>query len=491
VAVYTDRLTQTFSDTGFFGHPRGLSTLFFVEMWERFSYYGMRALLILFMTASTATGGLGMGVAEAGAIYGIYTSSVYLLSLPGGWLADTFLGQRRAVLLGGILIASGQFLLAAPMMATFYAGLAVVCLGTGLLKPNASTIVGQLYKPGDPRRDSGFSIFYIGINVGAFIAPLVCGYLRVSIGWRIAFAAAGAGMLIGLIQFTLGAKNLGDAGLRPAVAVPTRKDYTKLKLLIALILLVFAAMAFGRVSAELFANVLGVVLLLIFFVVFGFMFLAGDWTRTERNRLIVIALLVIAAALFWSSFEQAGSTLNLFAARNTNNQLFGISFTPEVYQSLNSMFMILGLAQFFAWLWIALGPRDPAPPWKFALGLILVGLGFAVLIPASQIADAGRLVSPWWLVSTYFLHTVGELCLSPVGLSAMTKLAPARVAGFMMGVWFLSNAMGNYLGGRLASFYESFPISTLFGAVAIFSIGFGVLMALIAKPLTKMMEGAK
>lgn len=484
-------LTTDPEQAGFFGHPRGLATLFFTEMWERFSYYGMRALLILFMTASAASGGLAMGVVEAGAIYGIYTSSVYLLSLPGGWLADTFLGQRRAVLLGGILIAGGQFLLAAPMRATFYAGLATVCLGTGLLKPNASTIVGQLYKPGDPRRDSGFSIFYIGINVGAFIAPLVCGYLRAAIGWRVAFAAAGVGMLIGLVQYSLGGKSLGEAGLRPAVENPSRADYTKLKLLFALIAVVLGTMALGRVSPELFANVLGVALVVIFFVVFGFMFMTGDWTRTERNRLIVIALLVLAATLFWSSFEQAGSTLNLFAERNTGNRLFGLSYTPEVYQSLNSMFMILGLAQFFAWLWIALGSRDPSPPWKFALGLIFVGLGFAVLIPASQLADAGQRVSPWWLVATYFLHTIGELCLSPVGLSAMTKLAPARVAGLMMGVWFLSNSMGNYLGGRLASFYESFPISTLFTFVAVFSIGFGVLMALIAKPVTKLMGGAK
>ncbi len=477
----------------FFGHPRGLSTLFFTEMWERFSYYGMRALLILFMTASVADGGLGMGVVEAGAIYGIYTSSVYLMSLPGGWVADRFLGQRRAVFYGGVLIAAGQFLLAVPGMAFFYGGLATIVLGTGLLKPNVSTMVGQLYEPGDPRRDAGFSIFYIGINLGAFLAPLICGYVGETINWRWGFAVAGVGMALGLAQYRFQERHLGTAGLHPVPAESPKdasQQRTRLAQLAGVIGVVLALMAFGVFSAEQFANVLGVALILTFFAVFGFFFTTGDWTPAERNRLIVIALLVIAATLFWSSFEQAGSTLNLFADRSTNKDVFGIELKASYFQSLNSFFMF-SLAPLFAWLWITLGRRDPAPAWKFSLGLIFVGLGFAVLVPAARLSEGGQLVSPLWLCGTYFLHTVGELCLSPVGLSAITKLAPARVAGFMMGVWFLSNAMGNYLGGRLASFYESFPLDSLFGWVAVFGIGFGIVMALAARPITRLMGGVR
>jgi POT family proton-dependent oligopeptide transporter len=480
-------------NTGFFGHPRGLATLFFTEMWERFSYYGMRALLILFMTAAAADGGLGLGVVEAGAIYGIYTSSVYLMSLPGGWIADRFLGQRRAVLYGGVLIAAGQFLLATPGMAFFYGGLAVLVLGTGLLKPNVSTIVGQLYEPGDTRRDAGFSIFYIGINLGAFLAPLFCGYAGQRINWRLGFALAGVGMVLGIIQYQFGQKHLGAAGLHPVPADSAqerRQQWRRLWMLAGAIAALAAALAFGAFTAESFANLLGAALLLTFFAVFGAMFAAGKWTPVERNRLIVIALLVAAATLFWSSFEQAGSTLNLFAERSTDNRAFGWTFPASFYQSLNS-FYVFTLAPVFAWFWVKLGERNPSPPWKFALGLIFVGLGFAVMVPAGQAALGGAKVSPLWLFATYLLHTIGELLLSPVGLSAITKLAPGRVAGFMMGVWFLSNAMGNYLGGRLASLYESFPLDALFGAVAAFGIGFGVLLALVAKPITRLMGGVK
>jgi POT family proton-dependent oligopeptide transporter len=480
-------------NSGFFGHPRGLATLFFTEMWERFSYYGMRALLILFMTAAVGDGGLGMGVVEAGAIYGIYTSSVYLMSLPGGWIADRFIGQRRAVLYGGILIAAGQFLLATPGMAFFYAGLATLVMGTGLLKPNVSTIVGQLYEQGDARRDAGFSIFYIGINLGAFLAPLICGYAGQEINWRLGFAIAGVGMLVGLVQYQLGGKHLGEAGLHPVPPANEKervKQRRQLWITATVITGVLVLIASGAFTVQSFANVLGVTLLLTFFIVFGFLFSAGDWTPLERNRLIVIALLVIAATLFWSSFEQAGSTLNLFAERSTNNRLFGFEYPASFFQSLNS-FYIFGLAPVFAWLWVKLGDRNPSPPWKFSLGLVFVGLGFALLVPAAQQALGGAKVSPMWLFGTYFLHTVGELLLSPVGLSAITKLAPTRVAGFMMGVWFLSNAMGNYLGGRLASFYESFPLDSLFGIVAAFGIGFGVLLALVAKPITRLMGGVK
>jgi proton-dependent oligopeptide transporter, POT family len=484
-------------DTGFFGHPRGLATLFFTEMWERFSYYGMRALLILFMTAPLAAGGLAFDTATAGAIYGLYTSMVYMTTLPGGWIADRLIGQRRAVLYGGIIIASGHFSMAFPSLASFYLGLFLIVIGTGLLKGNVSVIVGRLYAKDDIRRDAGFSIYYMGINLGAFFAPIVCGYLGQRVNWHLGFAAAGFGMVLGVVQYVLGARYLGDAGLH---ATPPESPQAGARLrthaigwgLVVLVLL--AGLGFGAytgaipVTARQIADGAGVMLLAIVVCFFGWLFASGNWTPDERKKLYVIGVLFLAAALFWSVFEQAGSTLNLFADRNTSTMVFGWSYPSSWFQSLNSLLLFM-FAPVFAWVWLRLARsgQEPSSPAKFAMGLILVGAGFVILVWAARLAETGVRVSPMWLVVTYLLHTFGELCLSPVGLSAMTKLAPARIGGLMMGVWFLATSVGNFIGGRVSSLYESWALPSLFGAVGTFAIVAGLLLFVFVKPMKRLM----
>lgn len=480
-------------DTKFFGHPRGLATLFFTEMWERYSYYGTRALLILFMTASVSTGGLGFGVVKAGAIYGFYTATGYLLNLPGGWFADRVLGQRRAVFFGGVLIAAGNFCLAAPAIVVFYTGLGLIMIGTGLLKPNVSTIVGQLYAPGDKRRDSGFSIFYMGINLGAFISPLLCGWVAAKFTWRWGFAVSGVGMTLGLIQYALSGKLLGSAGLHPSSTGDVVRDRTNkrkgvviaVSLLAVLIILAgLAAAGIITVTANAISVGLGWVLLGITVAVFSWMIFGRGWSAEERKRAVAIFVLFAAACIFWAAFEQAGSSLNLFGERNTNRHLFGYEFPAAWFQSVQPI-LVIAMAPVFAWIWLVLGKRDPSSPSKFTLGLIFGGLAFAIMIPAAT----GAQVSPWWLVGCYFLQTVGELCLSPVGLSAMTKLAPARAGGFVMGIWFLASSVGNWLAGKAGGLFESMPLPKLFGSVAAVCLIAAVVLALLIKPTKKMMAG--
>jgi proton-dependent oligopeptide transporter, POT family len=488
-------------DRAFFGHPRGLSTLFMTEMWERFSYYGMRALLILFMTAAPAAGGLGFDTATAGAIYGLYTSMVYMTTLPGGWVADRLIGPQRAVLYGGILIAFGQFSLAIPSLTTFYFGLFLIVVGTGLLKGNVSVIVGRLYSADDARRDAGYSIFYMGINLGAFLSPLVCGYLGQRVDWHLGFAAAGVGMVLGLIQYTFGRKYLGEAGLYPAsTGSPEAIARQRGRALLWTVLTVGAIVLIGLaaysgllpITATQVADAAGFFLLGLTVAFFGWLYLSRGWTPAERKQLYIIGVLFLAAALFWSQFEQAGSTLNLFADRNTHNAILGYDFPSTWYQSLNSLFIIT-LAPVFAWLWVWLARRgsEPSSPSKFGMGLVLVGAGFAVLVGGAMLAERGVMVSPMWLVVVYFLHTCGELALSPVGLSAMSKLAPVRIGGLIMGVWFLASAVGNYIGGRLAALYETMTLPSLFGAVAAFGLGAGVLLLLFSRPMRRLTEGVR
>jgi POT family proton-dependent oligopeptide transporter len=482
-------------DRAFFGHPRGLSTLYFTEMWERFSYYGMRVLLILFMTAPVAAGGLGFETSVAGAVYGLYTSMVYMTSLPGGWIADRLIGQRRAVLYGGILIACGHFSMAFPSLTTFYLGLTLIVLGTGLLKGNVAVIVGQLYAPGDVRRDAGFSIFYMGINLGAFIAPLVTSYLGQRINWHLGFTVAGVGMVLGLVQYVLGAKYLGDAGLRPVPAAsPAAAAQLKRRVQIwggaavTLAVAVAAGMYTSAIpiSVKQVADAAGIFLLGLTLAFFAWLFLAGDWTRTERKRLYAILALWLAAVVFWSEFEQAGSTLNLFADRATRSSILGWAFPSGYFQSLQPLFIIT-FAPVFAWIWIRLGSRQPSSPAKFGVGLLFVGSGFALLVVAASLSAHGVKVAPYWLVVTYLLHTFGELSLSPVGMSAFTKLAPARIAGLMMGVWYLGISVGNFIGGRLASLYTSMPLAHLFGAIGAVGIIAGLIMLSLAPPIKRLM----
>ena len=493
------------ADTSFFGHPRGLATLFFTEMWERFSYYGMRAILILYMVDKVAHGGLGFADDKAGSVYGLYVSMVYLLCLGGGWIADRVTGQRRAVLLGGIFIAAGEFCLVMPSEVFFYAGLVCLMIGTGLLKGNVSTIVGQLYAKSDTRRDSGFSIFYMGINTGALIAPIFCGWVGEKISWRWGFGLAGIGMLAGLIQYVLGSKHLGTAGLHPASTgnpALDRKQRNNALLavggIVGAVALLAALSSTGVVpiTATNVGDALGWIELGIAIVVFSWLLGGKGWSAEERKRSAAVLVLLVASSLFWASFEQAGSTLNLFAERNTNRALpFPAPwnlFPASWFQTVQPVFVVT-LSPVFAWIWLALGrrKREPSSPAKFALGLLFAGLAFAILIPPASRVAYGEQAAMWWLIGTYLLQTLGELCLSPIGLSATSKLAPDRAAGFMMGIWFLSIAIGNWLAGNAVSISVKMSMPTLFGAVAMFSIGAAFVLALLIKPTVRLMSGVK
>jgi len=483
------------SDTSFFGHPRGLATLFFTEFWERFSYYGMRALLILFMTAGIASGGLGYDAAKAGAIYGLYTGSVYLLALPGGWVADRLLGQRRSVLLGGILIACGHFSMAIDSVQTFFLGLLLIVLGTGLLKPNVSTMVAELYPEGGSRRDAGFSIFYMGINLGAFVAPLVCGPLGQRINWHLGFAVAGLGMVLGLIQYTLGGKHLGTAGMETnSATTPAERAKARNFLLAAVALLaVIVGLIWAgtiAVNAEAIAKITGYVIGGLVAVYFLYQFISGGYDATERKRILAIFVLFLFSSVFWSGFEQAGSSLNLFAQEKTNPNGFGFNMPASVLQSVNPLLIIL-CAPLFAWLWVRLAKSkiEPSAPAKFSLGLILLGGGFFVMVGAAKASAGGVLVSPFWLCLTYLFHTAGELCVSPVGLSTVTKLAPQRIVGQMMGIWFMSISLGNLIAGLVAGGFQTLPLPELFGSVVINCVIAGVILALLIRPIRRLMGG--
>jgi POT family proton-dependent oligopeptide transporter len=487
------------TDDRWFGHPRSLSTLFFTEMWERFSYYGMRALLVLFMTNAVATGGMGLDDVTATAIYGLYTASVYIVTLPGGWVADRLLGLRRSVLWGGVVIAAGHFTLAMPSLVTFYLGLALIVVGTGLLKPNISAMVGELYPEGGSRRDAGFSIYYMGINVGGFFGPLICGYLGENVNWHLGFAAAGVGMVFGLIQYVLGGKHLGDAGeLKGDARLPASRSKALRSLmvgveaLIGVALIVAVMRSVGAIDISLvgFVDSTGVMIVALAAVFLLYVVVVGDLTVVERKRVGVIAVLFLAAACFWSGFEQAGSSMNLFADRLTD-RMFGSWEMPASWlQSVNPTFIIL-LAPVFSAIWLWLGAHNPSIPAKMAFGLIALGVGFFVLAWASTSATIENPVSPAWLVATYFFHSVGELCLSPIGLSSITKLSPQRYVGQMMGIWFMGAALGNLLAGRVGGLIASLPMPQLFGAVTLFSIGTGLVLLLFTKPLAGWIGDAK
>lgn len=491
-------------DQHFFGHPKGLLTCFLTEMWERFSFYGIRALLILFMTEAMAEGGLGMTAEDAGAIYGLYLGSVYLLALWGGWVADRLLGQQGSVFWGGILIALGNFALAVPSIEIFYLGLAVIAAGTGLLKPNVSTIVGELYlNDSGARRDAGFSIFYMGINIGALVAPLVTGWVAVEYGARAAFAVAGIAIALGTFQFKFTSRYLGDAGLHPTPAEPAQRSRMwQIFWITAALAVGIGAMAlFGviKVDAKQLADVTGNLIVLMAALFFIYVLVFGGLNREEKLRVGVIAVFFCAAAVFFAGFEQAGSSLNLFARDYTDRSLFGGLFSagehPAAwYQSVNPIMIIL-LSPVFAWLWVWLAKRnlEPVAPAKFALGLIQMGLGFAVIGFAAKLAME-QTVAPSWLLLTYLLHTTAELCLSPIGLSNITKLAPRRYVGMMMGTWFMGVSLGNLIAGRFggevgganpAEMSEGFMSVMWWGVIA------GVILLAITPFLKKMMGGIR
>ena len=490
-----------------FGHPRGLSTLFFTELWERLSYYGMRAILVLFMVDQIQNGGFGLTDGKATAIYGLYTAGVYLFALPGGWVADRLIGQQKAVFLGGCIIAAGHFTMALPIIpglhglstSSFFLGLILIVLGTGLLKPNVSAVVGQLYPEKGAERDAGFSLFYMGINIGALAGPLLCGYLGEEVNWHLGFSAAGFGMLIGLVQYKAGVKYLGDAGtLKGVTEESKKKDLTRFWSACAALTVTGAILYFLRdtlgLTLEGMAQATGGLIVGLAIVYFGYVLLAGGLNAIEKKRVMVIFLLFVGAALFWSGFEQAGSSMNLFAERFTDRVVFGWESPASWLQSVNPLFIII-FAPIFGWLWIALGPREPSIPFKFGSGLVLLGLGFLVMswgstyIPENTEGFQG--VSPLWLIVTYFLHTAGELCLSPVGLSSVTKLSPERLVGQMMGTWFMGAALGNLIAGLVAGRIESMPLPQLFSTVAMIVIVSGALYILFTIPIKKLIGDLK
>lgn len=450
--------------SGLFGHPSGLTTLFFTELWERFSYYGMRAILVLYMVAPLSQGGLGFTNSVAAQIYGFYTMCVYVVAIGGGIIADKYLGPKLCILIGGSIIAVGHFTLAIHKIEAFYAGLILIVLGTGLLKPNISSLLGRLYSKDDDRRDGGFSIFYMGINIGAALSPLVCGYLAqspnfqkyiVSQGfqphdsWHFGFAAAGFGMIIGLAHFLFQYKKLGGAGGRPVV----EKQLD------------------GAEGSKVEKQPL-----------------SGD----EIKRLGAIGILFFFAMLFWAVYEQGGSSLNLFADKLTNNSIFGWEFPSSWFQSLPAVYCIL-LAPVFSFLWVKMGHKQPSSPAKFAIGLALLGGGIALMVPASMLATHGK-VDPMWLVASYWLQVLGEMCLSPVGLSTVTKLAPIRFASITMGTWFLATAAGNWLAGYMASFFDEKNTSgmvTLFGTMGGILFAAALVLWLLTPLVRKLMVGIR
>jgi proton-dependent oligopeptide transporter, POT family len=455
-----DRIAASISakPAGFAGQPLGLCTLFFTEVWERFSYYGMRALLTLFIVAPIAGGGLGLGTVEAARIYGNYTMAVYMLSIPGGFIADRYLGAYRSVLIGGAIIACGHFTLAIPTIEAFYAGLALVALGTGLFKPNISAMAGGLYAPEDERRDAGFSIFYMGVNLGAFFAPLVTGFLAQSPvfkewlsthgfdpaqSWHWGFAAAGVGMTFGLLTFLRQRDRLAEVGRAPATVTAT---WTSSLLVVAGTL---AVMWLTVLSDDPRFQWLRAFFLLVPIAAIVWFARASD---IDGRRFAAVFVFFIASMLFWAVFEQAGISISLFGDQLTRKSLFGWSFPSAWYQALNALFVVM-LAPIFAWAWLRLGPRQPTSPVKFVLGLTFLGLSFLLMVPASLLTVQGQ-VSPLWLVALFFVQTVGELFLSPVGLSTMTKLAPPNLVGLVLGVWFLAAAWGNKLAGILGGGYD-------------------------------------
>lgn len=447
------------TELGFARHPAGLHTLFFAELWERFSYYGMRALLTLFMVAPIAGGGLEMPVSEAARIYGNYTMAVYMLSIPGGYLADSVFGPKRAVLIGGWVIAAGHFTLATPLPGSFYLGLILVALGTGLLKPSISALVGALYAKDDTRRDAGFSLFYMGINIGAFIAPLITGFLAQSqtfkvllatygfdpaSSWHWGFGAAGVGMVLGLIVFMRNAKNLPE---HKTTDGPPQHFWRNATLVVSGTLILMSLLILSDRAGFAWLQYLLIALPVAAAVGFGF---SHD---QDFKRIGAVFVLFVAAMVFWSIFEQMGLTIALFADKLTDNNVAGFTIPSAWYQSLNALFVIT-LAPIFAMLWIGLGAKQPSSPVKFAIGLFCLSLSFALMIPAAHLTATGK-VSPLWLVGLFFLQTVGELCLSPVGLSTMTKLAPVRLTGFVLGIWFLAAAFGNKLAGILGRDFDA------------------------------------
>ena len=451
------------SDTsGFVGHPKGLGPLFFTELWERFSYYGMRAILMLYMVAPATQGGLGFETKHATSIYGSYTMAVYITALPGGLLADYIFGARFAVLVGGIIIALGHFSMVFHSLPTFYLGMILIAVGTGLLKPNISAMVGGLYRENDPRRDSGFSIFYMGINIGAVLAPLVVGYFaqgetfkrflssmgfEPTSGWHWGFGAAGVGMILGLFIYSLNQSQLARVGNR----VRKQKEKT------------------GKSAPS-----------------------SAPLTASDWKRIVAMLIFFLFTIAFWAAYEQKGASLNLYAKDLVRTEVFGMRFPSSYLQSCTPLFVIF-LAPIFSMIWVRMKDRQPSSPAKFTLGLLFIGGAYLLLVPASLLTVEGK-ISPLWLVGLYFVEVCGEMCLSPVGLSTVTKLAPVKLVGIMMGAWFLATSFGNKLAGYLSGFYVAnnpSQLVKLYGGIALGLLVAAGILALSTPSIKKLMGQVK
>ncbi|MFJ7724960.1 peptide MFS transporter [Neobacillus sp. NPDC097160] len=489
------KIVESVPQKGFFGHPKGLFTLFFTEFWERFSYYGMRAILVFYMYYEVTKGGLGMDKTLALSIMSIYGSLVYMSGIIGGWLADRIFGTSKSVFYGGILIMFGHIVLAIPgSVSMFFVSMVLIVLGTGLLKPNVSSVVGELYSEQDNRRDAGFTIFVMGINMGAFISPLIVGAVM-DYSFHIGFGIAAVGMFLGLLLFTYTKKkNLGLAGTivaNPLSSTEKKKVFTIFGLSVVVIAILCAILIpMGLITFKGFVNlvtILGVLIPTIYFVV---MYRSPKTTAVERSRVLAYIPLFIASVMFWSIQEQGSTILANYADERTQLDFAGIHISPAWFQSLNPLFIII-FAPIFAWLWVKLGKRQPTIPQKFSFALVFSGISFLVILLPAYLGGSDSLVNPLWLVLSYLICVFGELLLSPVGLSATTKLAPAAFSAQTMSLWFLSNAAAQALNAQVVRFYTPETEMTYFGVIGGASIVLGIILFMLAPKIQGFMKGVR
>lgn len=490
------KIVESVPQTGFFGQPKGLFTLFFTEFWERFSYYGMRAILVFYLYYEVSKGGLGLDQQTALAIMSIYGSLVYMSGVIGGWLSDRIFGASNAVFYGGILIMLGHIALSVPgSMSMFYVSMILIILGSGLLKPNVSTIVGDMYSINDARRDAGFSIFYMGVNLGAFIAPLVVGTVGLKYNFHLGFGFAAIGMFLGLLVYIFTKKkNLGLAGTyvtNPIMANEKKKVFTQIGLgAIVIVALIIIASVTGHLTVDAVINLVGILGFVIPTIYFVVMYRSPKTTSDERSRIIAYIPLFLASVMFWAIEEQGSTILANFADKRTQLDFAGIHISPAWFQSLNPLFIII-FAPILGSLWVKLGDRNPTIPQKFSFGLLFAGLSFLVILLPAFIGGKDALVNPLWLVLSYLVVVIGELSLSPVGLSATTKLAPAAFSAQTMSLWFLSNAAAQALNAQLVKFYTPETEMTYFGVIGAVSVLLGIILFAISPKIQTFMKGIR
>lgn len=491
-----EEIVKSVPQKGFFGHPKALLSLFFTEFWERFSYYGMRAILIYYMYYEVTQGGLGLERSTANSIMAVYGSLVYMSGIIGGWIADRLFGTTKTVFYGGVLIMFGHIVLAFPGgLTTLFISMALIIIGTGLLKPNISSIIGDLYSKEDTRRDSGFSIFYMGINMGAFIAPLIVGTIGLEYNFHLGFGLAAVGMAIGLVVFLVTKKKyLGLAGTyvpNPMAKDERKKVLTRIGIALVIILIVgFILIQQGILTIDSFimtVSILGIVIPTLYFIV---MYRSSKTTEDEKSRLLAYIPLFVAAMMFWAIQEQGSNILAQYADERVDLMIGSVEISPAWFQSLNPLF-IIALAPVFAWMWVKLGDRQPSTPKKFSFGLFFAGMSFIVMIIPAYFNGTDSLVSPFWLVLSFFLVVLGELLLSPVGLSATTKLAPGAFAAQTMSLWFMTNASAQAINAQVVKFYSPENEIIYFGVIGVVALVIGLLLYIMTPLIQKYMRGVK